>query len=115
MSSMPDLHKVAVIGDRDSVLGFKALGFLVVYADEPARAAQVINRLARERCSVIFVTERLAAGIPDTLERYKAALMPAIIPIPDSRGSTGFGIKKLSDNVEKAIGVNILRNEEGDT
>lgn len=109
------MHKMAVIGDRDSVLGFKALGFTVVYADEPAQAAQVIGRLAREQCAVVFITERLAAGIPDTIERYKAALTPAIIPIPDNQGSTGFGMKQLSDNVEKAIGVNILRSEEGDS
>lgn len=108
------MHKLAVIGDRDSVLGFKALGFTVVYADEPARAAQVINRLARERYAVVFVTERLAAGIPETIERYKAALTPAIIPIPDNGGSTGLGMKQLSDNVEKAIGVNILHREEGE-
>lgn len=109
------MHRIAVIGDRDSVLGFKALGFTVIYADEPEQAAHVINRLAREQCAIIFVTERLAARIPETIERYKAALTPAIIPIPDNQGTTGFGMKQLSDNVEKAIGVNILRSEEGDS
>ena len=108
------MRNLAVVGDRDSVLGFKALGFKVEYAVDPLVASRTINRLAREKYSVIFVTERLAEQIPETLERYKAELSPAIIPIPDNRGTTGFGMKNLSDNVEKAVGINILLNKEGE-
>jgi len=108
------MHKVAVIGDRDSVLGFKAVGYHVEYSREPNEAARIIHRLAREEYAIIFITEQLAKEIPETLKRYNAALLPAIIPIPDNQGSTGFGLQALSENVEKAVGVNILLNEEGD-
>jgi V/A-type H+-transporting ATPase subunit F len=108
------MHEMAVIGDRDSVLGFKALGFHVEYVEDATQASRIINRLARERFAVIFVTEKLAMQISETMARYKAAPTPAIIPIPDNRGTNGFGMKGLYTNVEKAIGVNILLDEEGD-
>ncbi len=39
--------------------------------------------------------------------------LPAIIPIPGSRGNTGLGMQKLRANVEKAIGADILFEKEG--
>ena len=34
--------------------------------------------------------------------------IPSVVLIPSSKGSLGIGIKKVNDNVEKAVGVNIL-------
>ena len=38
------------------------------------------------------------------------AAYPAIIPIPDNQGSEGIGLQALKQNVEKAVGVDILFN-----
>ena len=44
----------------------------------------------------------------ETLEKYKDKTFPIIIPIPSQKGSKGVGMKKIRDNVEKAIGMDIL-------
>ena len=44
----------------------------------------------------------------DTIRRYDALLTPAIILIPNHSGSLGIGKKRIQDNVEKAVGQNIL-------
>ena len=36
----------------------------------------------------------------------------AVIPIPGSRGSNGLGMSRVRANVEKAIGADILFNNE---
>ncbi len=108
------MYKMAVVGDKDSVMGFKALGLTVEYAYDAEKAGFAIHRLAREGTAVIFVTEALAEQIPETLERYKSSMLPAIIPIPGNEGSRGFAMANLSQNVEKAVGVNIFVNEEGE-
>jgi len=106
------MYKIAVIGDRDSVLGFKALGVSTHFAYDAERANTLIKRMAREKYAVIFITEELAEMCIETIDRYKARTIPAIIPIPSNQGSTGIGMKLLNANVEKAVGINILHNDD---
>ncbi len=108
------MYKMAVVGDRDSVLIFKALGLVTEEAYDGPEAARKIARLAKADCAVIFVTEPLAEQIPETIARYKTSLTPALIPIPANGGSTGFGMKELASNMERAVGMNIFVNEEGE-
>ena len=102
------MHKVAVVGDRDSVLGFRALGvnvFTTIEADETRR---IVDKLAKDNYGVIFITEQLANLIPETIERYNNAVVPAVILIPSNQGSLGIGMDRINKNVEKAVGSNIL-------
>lgn len=94
------------------MLAFKALGLKVVPADTPAAVSRAVNDLAREGAQVIFITEREAAQIEETISRYKTALAPAIIPIPGAQGATGLGMAAVRANVEKAVGANILFDEK---
>ena len=61
---------------------------------------------------VIFLTETCAQQVPETLERYKTDPKCAVIPIPGSSGANGFGLSRVKANVEKAIGADILFNNE---
>ena len=108
---MSCMSKIAVIGDKDSIMGFKAIGLSVYPVTEPEKAAGVIHRLAKESCSVILITEQIAMVVEETIERYKTSPYPAIIPIPNNAGTTGFGLKGVRDNVEKAIGADIIFGE----
>ncbi|NEU04959.1 MULTISPECIES: V-type ATP synthase subunit F [Clostridium] len=102
------MHKIGVIGDKDSVLAFKAIGVDVFPVVEVEEARKAIDRLARNEYAVIFITEQLAQHLEETIERYTRELLPSIILIPSNQGSLNIGKKRVSDNVEKAVGVNIL-------
>lgn len=58
--------------------------------------------------AVIFVTEQVAQNIEETIERYNRETLPAVILIPSNQGTLNIGMQRISDNVEKAVGVNIL-------
>ena len=105
------MYKITVIGDRDSVLGFKALGLDTIFADSGEEARVAIQRLAAENCAVIYLTEQLAKEIPGDVDRYTNALRPAIILIPGKTGPLGMGIENVNKTVEKAVGSNIFKNE----
>ena len=105
------MYKIAAIGDRDSVLGFKALGLETVFAESGEEARTAIARLVTENCAVIYLTEQLAREIPQDIDRYTNALRPAIILIPGKTGSLGMGIENVNKTVEKAVGSNIFKNE----
>lgn len=101
-------HNIGVVGDKDSILPFKILGFSVFATSEPEEARETIDRLAKENYGIIYLTEELAKDMSDTIRRYDALLTPAIILIPNHSGSLGTGKKRIQDNVEKAVGQNIL-------
>lgn len=102
------MYKIAVIGDKDSVLAFRALGVHVFTAIEGNEARRIIDKLAKEEYGIIFVTEQLAQEIPETIQRYNNEIIPAVILIPSNRGSLNIGLDNINKNVEKAVGSNIL-------
>lgn len=102
------MYNVAVLGDRDSVLGFKALGLEVFFADTKDQAAEQIHTLAKKKYAVIYITETLAAQIPQEIAQYKDEVMPAIILIPGKQGSLGISMENLKRSVERAVGVDIF-------
>lgn len=99
--------KMAVIGDRESVMLFRVLGVQTVTAETAEETARAIHRLAREGCSIIYLTEQLARMVPEELARYQARTCPAIIPIPGSKGSDGFGREQIQSNIYKAVGMDL--------
>lgn len=101
-------HKIAVVGDKDSVLPFKILGFDVFPAHESLEARETIDRLASEEYGIIYVTEAIASEIAETIRRYDTVVSPAIILIPNHKGSLSIGKSRIQENVEKAVGQNIL-------
>ena len=102
------MFKVAVVGDKDSILAFKALGVDVYPVLQPEEARKVIDRLARDKYGIIFITEQAAQGIPETIDRYNRIMTPAVILIPSNQGTLDIGMQRIKDNVEKAVGSNIL-------
>ncbi len=103
---------IAIIGDRDSVLLAKAVGLRVFAETDPEKACHRIYTLAKEGCKVIFLTEPLYVKCGEAIERFKSETFPAIIPVPDSHGSTGVAMAQIRANVEKAIGADILFSED---
>ncbi|MGI6337429.1 MAG: V-type ATP synthase subunit F [Clostridiales bacterium] len=105
-------HKIAVIGDRTSVLGFRALGLETIFAQNAEEASQALHTLAREKCAIIYITEDLARHIPEEIARYADETIPAVILIPGRAGSLQIGMTALSKSVERAVGANLLGDED---
>ena len=101
------MAKIAVIGDRDSVLGFRALGLEVHTVEESTEARHLLRKAAEEGCAAVFLTEALAAPLQEEIDRYKEALTPAIVLIPGQGGSLGLGETALHNAVERAVGADI--------
>jgi V/A-type H+-transporting ATPase subunit F len=102
------MHKIGVIGDRDSAMPFKLFGFEVVYAIAGEQVRETIEAMAQRGFGVIFITEAASELAAETIERYKTEMMPAIILIPSHQGTKGIGLKEIQENVERAVGQNIL-------
>ena len=67
-----------------------------------------LRHLSQEDFGIIYLTEDMAQEIPDTIAHYDRQVTPAVILIPTHKGSTGLGRQRIRDNVEKAVGQDIL-------
>ena len=102
--------KCAVIGDRDSILLFKAVGIEVYPVSDGEQANKTLHRLARHGYAVVYVTESFYPACDETIKEFQSEPYPAIIPIPDASGTQGIGMRAIKENVEKAVGLDILSN-----
>jgi len=106
------MYKIGVVGDRDSIIGFKSLGLDVFPVNSPEETSRAINQLARNEYAVIFITEQAAVPAKETIDKYTSKPFPAIIMIPGNQGSTGVGMTAVRESVERAIGTDILFKDE---
>ncbi len=113
-------HEIAIIGNKDTILGFKALGLKVFDANTTEKAIEILIELKKEvlvtgkeekpKYAIIFITEDLAINITeDAWEKLGKSALPAIIPVPSSKKSKeNYGIKRISKMVEQAVGSDIF-------
>ena len=104
------MYKIAVLGDRDSIYGFAALGLEIFPAEDEIMGAKLLHKLANDNYAVIYITEALASKIGEDIDKYRFSQLPAIILIPGVSGNTGEGINAVRRSVEKAVGSDIIFN-----
>jgi V/A-type H+/Na+-transporting ATPase subunit F len=119
---MAEKYQIAMVGNKETILGFNALGLKTFNANSGEEAIKVLYKLKSEEIvidektgetkplyAIIFITEDLALKIPN--EDYKKLskdTLPALIPVPGSKGTTGYSMKRIGKMVEQAIGSDIL-------
>lgn len=99
---------IAMIGDRDSILGFKALGVVIFPVASEAESVEVLKRLVKEEYKVVFITEQMAPSPEEVLNIIGDRTFPVVTMVPSNRGSTGLAMKRLQMLVRKAAGADIL-------
>ncbi len=106
------MYKIGIIGERDSVLGFMAIGFAVHEAADSNAAREILHRLAKDGSyAIIFIVENYARDLEEDMARYKDSPLPAVITIPGRAGSSGYGMAAIKSAVERAVGADILFKE----
>ena len=102
------MYKIGVIGDRESILGLKAVGLDVFPVDDPDEARKILKRIAKEDFAIIYITEQVYQFMMDEVDEYTDSRLPAIIPIPGKDGTLGIGMTSVKKSVERAVGADIL-------
>ena len=80
--------KLAIVGDGDSIMVFKAAGVATFPAENEVKAREVLRRIAKDY-AVIFLTEELARPLTDFLKRFDEQPYPVVFIKPSKKGITG--------------------------
>ncbi len=99
------MPSIAVIGDKESIVAFKAFGVACYDCADSERAKEILKKIITEKYSLIFITEELAENIRPL---YKEIRFPVVIEIPSWKGTTGLGKTKIKTIVERAVGADIF-------
>ena len=105
------MSKVGIIGDKDSIMGFLALGIDIFPAYTPEEIKKTIHSLAEKEYAIIYITEQAGLQAGESLAKYKDFELPAIIVIPGIGGSMGLGMNEVRESAKRAIGADILFSE----
>ena len=81
---MAAAYSIAVIGDWESVMGFRALGLDTYPVTSVEEARKTVHDLAKTDCAVIYLTET------------------------GREGSLGIGKSNIQSAIERAVGADIL-------
>lgn len=102
------MYRIAVIGDKDSIYGFSALGLDVIDFDKVDDKSEKFKSMCNGDYAIIYITEKLAKELEREIEHFREQQLPAIILIPGIKENTGNGIKNVKKSVEQAVGSDIL-------
>lgn len=109
---MSPMSKVAVLGQRDAVLGFKASGAVVFATVSAEEARLALEEVKKGDYAILLITEDIAALLKDELAPLYDSPQPVVTVLPDSKTPHGMGMELLRKRVERAVGVNILVKRE---
>jgi V/A-type H+-transporting ATPase subunit F len=105
------MSDVAIIGDIDTVTGFKLGGVkkgIIVNNDEEAKNA--LDELLDGGISIIIITEKIADNIRGYInKRLGSDVLPMVIEIPDKTGSPEGGNDQMAALIKRVIGVEMVK------
>ena len=105
------MSDVAIIGDIDTVTGFKLGGVkkgIIVNNEEEAKNA--LDELLDSEISIIIITQKIADTIREHInKRLGSDVLPMVIEIPDKSGSSEGGADQMAALMKRVIGVEMVK------
>jgi V/A-type H+-transporting ATPase subunit F len=102
------MSEIAMIGDRDSILGFKALGVAIFPVNSKDESIEALKEIIKQEYKVAFITEQMAPNSGEIAGVLSGRTFPVVTMIPSNRGSTGLAMQRLKLLVRKAAGADVL-------
>ncbi|MBU4128810.1 V-type ATP synthase subunit F [bacterium] len=103
--------KIAIIGEKDAILGFKPLGIETHPVIDAKEAEERLRSLVQDRdYGTIYITESLSSQIKGLI--IELGKLSNIVIIPARGEALGLARERLKKISEKALGTNILSSEE---
>lgn len=102
--------KIAIIGEKDAILGFKPSGIEIHPVTDSKEVKERLKSLAQDRdYGTIYITESLSSQIKDLVAELSK--FSNIVVIPAKGETLGLARERLKKISEKALGTDILKEE----
>jgi len=101
--------RIAILGDKDTILPFKGSGIEAILIEEPGRGGEKLKQVATENYGIIFVSESVAQECLDVIENIsEKKSFPIITIVPDFKEEVPeVAEKRLRKLIRRAVGMEI--------
>ncbi len=104
--------KIVVIGDADTIAGFKLAGVTEAYEvseESPRESAKRAVRmlLNRRDVALVIITEKAAELAREEIEMFRERMYPIFIEIPDRGGPRLPAERKYKEMIKRAVGIEV--------
>lgn len=96
--------KIAILGEKKSVLPFRALGADVFCVKSERDMESIKTEMENGDFALVFIAEEIARKYQKHLEPLYERTMPALVVIPGAYGSWGRGAEDLTKSLARALG-----------
>lgn len=105
------MSSVAVIGDNDTVSGFRLGGIKqAIVVNNAEEAIVAFDKFLDDEISIIIITQQMANEIREHInKKIGSEVLPMIIEIPDKDGSSQGSSDQINDLIKRVIGVEMVK------
>ena len=95
---------IAVVGDRDFVLGFKLAGIRDTFIEDKIEG-KLNNLLTEKKASVIIVQDTAYEKLPPELKKkFSESMMPVVVSVGK------LGEEDIREKIKRAIGIDLYKS-----
>lgn len=98
--------RIAVIGGREVVIPFKALGLDAFPVETGPNVRSRVETLLHDGYQVIFFTEELFPELEPVVDEHRSKPTPCLVALPSA--GLQHGIFRLKRVVKRAVGADVL-------
>lgn len=100
--------KIAILGEKKSVLAFKALGLETFGIKNKEDLEKAETKIKEENFAILFITEDIAKTYEKEIESFYEKTLPALLVIPGTKGGGEKGKEELDKILERALGSKLI-------
>lgn len=101
--------KLAILGEKKSILGFKALGVETFGIGKREDFFRALQEIETGKYAILFITEEIAKNYERDLEKFYQKTLPAVLIIPGISKRTEKGKETLRKIIERALGSEMIK------
>ncbi len=99
---------ITVIGDNETVTGFRLAGIRSAYSVKTQTIKEVLGKVLSDgKTEIIVITENFANFLREDIEKIKERGRPIIVEVPDKNGPQGYAQKSIQEIIKRAVGIEI--------
>lgn len=102
-----------IIGDQDTVLGFRFAGTTGAAVETREQAQDALREaLENKRCQILLLTAAIEDMLEDEVTAHRLTAAPPYIVVVSDIVGTPFRRKTLEQTIQEAVGIKIVTSED---
>lgn len=103
------MFKVVAVGEKDLIIGFKAVGVELAPVKSPSEVDVVLEKLSQDASvGLILITETIAEECLDVISSFREESPVVILIVPSHLPTKHISMLEMKRDIEKAVGVDML-------